>query len=115
MRTKILLGVMMAGLGLGGVALFSSVAQAQAKNLKVLPKDITKDELKALMKNNIAKALGVTCDHCHDIDDMSKDTEKKEIARAMMKMTSEINTKNFKGKNRVTCLTCHNGDIKPKE
>ena len=57
---------------------------------------------------------GVECDYCHDLDDMAKDTDRKHAARRMMKMVGEINKKHFKGKPRVRCVTCHNGNKKPK-
>ena len=50
-----------------------------------------------------------------DTDDFAKDTEKKEIARAMMKMTGEINKTYFKGEQRMGCISCHNGAEEPKK
>lgn len=88
------------------------------KNLQVLPKTISKDELKALMKAQ-AKALDVECDHCHNVPNMdSDDNPNKKIARDMMKMTLEINQKWLKGikdadKHQVTCGTCHRGHESP--
>ena len=100
--------------GLGGVAL------ADFKNLQVLPKTMSKDELKALMKAQ-AKALGVECDYCHDVPDMASDkNQKKLVARKMMQMTNDINDKWLKGmkdadKNKVTCGSCHQGhELPPK-
>ncbi len=88
----------------------------QAKSLKILPKDITKDEIKTVMKKQ-ADALGVDCDHCHAVPEMDKDTEKKARAREMMRMVAEVNAKYFKGKAKVGCITCHRGkdepDVKP--
>jgi hypothetical protein len=88
------------------------------KNLQVLPKTTTKDQVKALMKEQ-SKALGVECDFCHDVPDMASDAnEKKKISREMMKMTAEINgrwLKAMKGaeKHPVTCGTCHRGNDEP--
>ena len=88
------------------------------KNLQVLPKTTTKDEIKQLMKAQ-AKALDVECDHCHNVPDMaSDDNPNKKIAREMMKMTAEINAKWIKQlknaeKNQVTCGTCHRGHEEP--
>jgi len=88
------------------------------KNLQVLPKSSSKDQLKAIMKEQ-SKALGVECDFCHDVPDMASDAnEKKKISREMMKMTAEINGKWLKGikgaeKNQVTCGTCHRGKDEP--
>ena len=86
----------------------------EAKNLQVLPKDMPKAEIKKYMKKQ-ASSLGVQCEHCHDTDDYSKDTEKKTEARAMMKMTIQINKDFFKGEKKVDCLTCHNGNKEPKK
>lgn len=84
------------------------------KNLQVLKKDISKDELKAVMKAQ-AKALGVDCDHCHDMPDADKDTKNKKIARDMMRMTEEVNARFLKAYDtRVTCDTCHRGKEKPE-
>jgi bifunctional DNA-binding transcriptional regulator/antitoxin component of YhaV-PrlF toxin-antitoxin module len=101
-------------------ALFSSgIALADGlKNLQVLPKTLTKDEIKPIMRAQ-SKALGVECDYCHDVPDMASDKlENKKTARQMMKMTMEINDKWLKGlkdadKNKVTCGTCHNGKEQP--
>ena len=88
------------------------------KNLQILPKNITKDQLKALMKQQ-SKDLGVECDFCHEVPDMASDKNKnKEIARQMLKMTFEINDKWLKGmkdadKHKVTCGTCHRGKDEP--
>ena len=88
------------------------------KNLQVLPKTISKDELKAIMKAQ-AKSLDVECDHCHNVPDMaSDDNANKKIARDMMKMTAEINAKWIKPlknseKHQVTCGTCHRGHDEP--
>lgn len=91
-------------------------------NLKVLPKDISDDELKAVMRDFNA-ALGVKCSHCHapgadgKIDFASDANAKKNVARDMMKMTRSINKKHFDTKNpadfKVNCMTCHNGKADP--
>src|SRR5262245_36965662 len=79
------------------VAAMGGVAAAEWKNVQVLPKTISKDDLKALMKAQ-SKALGVECDYCHDVPDMASDkNEKKQIARKMMQMQNEINDKWIKG------------------
>jgi hypothetical protein len=86
----------------------------QFKDLQVLPKSITKDELKAIMKAQ-SKALGVDCDHCHEMPEAEKDTKNKKIAREMMKMTKDINSKWLKkSDDKVVCGTCHNGHEKPE-
>lgn len=102
--------------------------EERAKNLKVLPKDISHDDLMKEMRS-YNKALGVKCDFCHSrrtdnpqkLDFVSDDKEEKETAREMLKMTMRINKKYFKsGKDEkgmqvmtVTCYTCHNGQKEP--
>ena len=117
MRKSLFIGAILSGVLMTAIAFLqphtASAGDPGGKNLKVLPKEMGKPEIKKLMKG-IADSLGVQCDFCHDTDDMAKDTEHKEIARAMMKMTAEINKTNFKGKQRVTCMTCHNGKKEPK-
>ena len=102
--------------------------EERAKNLKVLPKNISHEELEKEMRS-FNKALGVKCDFCHvrqtdnpkKLDFASDDKEEKETARDMLRMTMRINKKYFKsGKNEqgeqmmtVTCYTCHNGQKEP--
>jgi hypothetical protein len=104
------------------LSLFALTAGADPlKNLQVLPKDSTKDQVKQIMRAQ-AKALDVECDYCHDVPDMASDANpNKKIAREMMKMTIEINGR-LKGmkdlkdveKHTVTCNTCHRGAAEPK-
>ncbi|HEX7366257.1 MAG TPA: c-type cytochrome [Pelobium sp.] len=99
----------------------------QAKNLKVLPKDISHEELKKVM-SDFKTALGVKCDFCHakskadatKLDFASDEKEEKLIARDMMRMTYKINKKYFKhheGDDNVAaiqCVTCHRGNKEPE-
>ncbi|WP_218620393.1 c-type cytochrome [Flavobacterium sp. I3-2] len=87
------------------------------KNLKVLPQNISKDSLMGLMKS-YNKALGVKCNHCHSKDKSADDVYAKEITRHMIKMTNELNEKEFnpigeKYKNAINCATCHRGSTSP--
>jgi len=97
------------------------------KNLKVLPKNTTKQQMDSVMKS-FTVALGVKCNFCHIYDNGQKamnfasdENKHKGIARDMMKMTSKINDKYFDVKNasrleadlEVTCYTCHNGKAHP--
>lgn len=102
--------------------------EERAKNLKVLPKNISHEDLEKEMRG-YNKALGVKCDFCHarqtdnpkKLDFASDEKEEKETARDMLKMTMRINKKYFKsGKDEqgvqvmtVTCYTCHNGQKEP--
>ena len=96
---------------------------APPQNLKVLPKDIARPALTAIMRGYTA-ALGVQCNHCH-VEDMaqraSDENPKKDIARKMIKMTMDINATYLQGvgdpalpdQPKVTCYTCHRGAVKP--
>jgi len=96
-------------------------------NLKVLPADTGKRELVSLMRE-FSSALGVRCNHCHVGEDPSSlegydfasdEPEHKKVARAMMKMTNEINDKLLPATGRrspvrVRCVTCHHGIEHPE-
>ena len=88
------------------------------KNLQVLPKDMPRNQVTAIMRQ-FAMALGVRCEHCHaeapaaaapaaadtgagrggrggggpQLDYSLDDKETKKIAREMMKMVNDINGK----------------------
>jgi len=97
---------------------------SQWENLKVLPQDISGEELKGLMRG-YNTALGVKCNHCHAPNaegkmDFASDAKKeKEFARHMITMTKDLNEKHFNydetDKEKVSCFTCHQGNIKPKK
>lgn len=96
---------------------FGKLSDDGFKNLKILPKDISKDSLMTLMKG-YNKALGVKCNHCHTMDKSSDEKHEKDIARHMIKLTNEINAKEFapvgeQYKNAIDCATCHRGSTKP--
>src|SRR5262245_58905427 len=111
MKRLLLVGALL--LGAGALALPAQATPGE--NLKVLPAGMDKKEIKPIMKQ-WAKALGVECDHCHSDEGAAIDTEKKEIARTMYKMVQSINAKYFKkGDAKVSCVTCHQGDVKPKK
>ena len=101
------------------------------KNLKILPKDISKDQLHKVM-HGFNDALGVKCNFCHAPskdtaikwpDFASDEKPEKNIAREMMKMTVKINKKFFGVKHpvfgeesmQVSCVTCHHGEAHPEE
>jgi photosynthetic reaction center cytochrome c subunit len=102
-------------------------APAPFKNLQVLPKDIPRPELTQIMQA-INAALGVQCAYCHNFvapgnpaNDMASDEKTpKLVARVMMQMTSDINSRlaaNIKKPadqlTRVGCATCHRGAAIP--
>ena len=82
------------------------------KNIKVL-NDMPADQMGKVM-NLMAASLGVKCSFCHVEGDFSKDgKEEKDSARAMLKMTFDINKNSFRGRPEITCNTCHNGRSHP--
>jgi Photosynthetic reaction centre cytochrome C subunit len=101
------------------------------KNLKVLPKHISHEDLDKVM-DSWKTALGVHCNFCHapsadssshHLDFASDAKPEKNIARHMYKMTGKINKKYFsfakddKGASIavVSCVTCHRGSPHPDE
>ena len=96
------------------------------KNLKVLPKDISRADLLANMKF-FSQSLGVRCTYCHvgeegkplsTFDFASDAKDHKNIARAMMAMVAALNQKTLPTATglpdaKVTCFTCHRGATKP--
>ena len=92
---------------------------APPQNLQVLPKEMTRAEVTALMRTFTA-ALGIQCNHCHvgtPQERFKDDQPAKATARKMIKMVMEINEDPLgvkKGEpNKVTCYTCHRGAVKP--
>lgn len=113
---------------IASTAFTPSPKQGGWKNLKVLPQDISKDSLMAIM-DYYKGALGVKCGFCHAPDsatgkmNFASDAKpEKETTRYMMKMTMDINKNffNFNNSSRpdtiqaVTCYTCHHGDPHPE-
>jgi len=99
-------------------------------NLKVLPKDMTGEQIHDLMQT-WAGQLGAKCTSCHVVDktktspdgkpvlDFASDRkEEKETARKMFEMTEKINAdyiaKIDSSGDPVTCGTCHRGHLGPE-
>ena len=98
------------------------------KNLKVLPKNINKEQLDSVM-HHFTGSLGVKCTYCHIRNEETKtwdfasdENKHKLAAREMMKMMDKINDKYFdvtgakhdlNAKLMVTCYTCHHGATEP--
>jgi tetratricopeptide (TPR) repeat protein len=114
--------------GIAGAAwlLFAGAAFAQEapKNLQVLPKDWTRPQVVQVMQN-FTTALSVGCDFCHAIappDFASDEKKEKVMARAMMKITQDLNARLPKDFNKeatdvtqIGCITCHRGVPVPKQ
>ena len=114
-----------------GISIAATSPDAGHKNnLKVLPKDISHDDLEKVM-HGFNNALGVRCNFCHaasaadpkKLDFASDAKPEKEQARDMMRMTMKINKKFFEAKSpnlldtamAISCKTCHHGNPHPKE
>ena len=94
-------------------------------NLKVLPKDLTGEQVHEIM-HHWTGALGVECSYCHakndatgHLDFPSDANPMKDRARVMVKMTMAIDHEYLsqltdpKPEHEVMCGTCHRGMAKP--
>ena len=99
-------------------------------NLKVLPKDISEEQLSMVM-DAFKVSLGVKCSFCHalaadssqgkHLDFASDAKEEKSRAREMMQMTHYLNATYFNEAHstqpdtihEVMCYTCHRGKPEP--
>jgi hypothetical protein len=116
-----------------GAAAQEPPAPAGPKNLKVLPKNWTLPQVRALMQT-FNLSLGVECSYCHAPDpaapapapggaprlDYTVDTkDEKDIARTMIRMLMVVNGDYLKNvgdpgtPEKVTCYTCHAGAAVP--
>jgi hypothetical protein len=127
--------------GLAALVIVASPVSAQIperfENLQVLPRDIPRDTLVAMMRRFTA-ALGVRCTFCHverpgaaaapaaggggglNLNFASDSLDNKKAARVMLRMVDSINTRYLASiPNRddpptnVSCITCHRGMPKP--
>jgi len=127
-KTSIIL--IIAAITIFGIAATTPPDPPKPKNLKILPKDISHEDLEKVM-HGFNDALGVHCDFCHAKskdpnqkwpDFPSDEKPEKNIARKMMKMTAKINKKYFSfEKNEqgekidaVKCGICHHGSPHPE-
>ncbi|MBS1598838.1 MAG: c-type cytochrome [Bacteroidetes bacterium] len=117
--------------GLTGICIAATSPGAKDngyKNLKVLPKNISKKKLQEIMIDDFEDGLGVNCGFCHaeqkgshKLDYASDEKPEKEIARVMMRMTGKLNKNYFQTGHAmigdstliVTCSTCHRGQPRP--
>jgi hypothetical protein len=123
----ILTGLVAAG-ALSVTAIGPSQPVNDYTNLQVLPKDISPKALQHIMVDEFQDGLGVGCNFCHaqekgslHLDYASDEKPEKEIARAMMRMTMDINKKYFEVEHpligdslmTISCSTCHHGTAHP--
>ena len=116
---------------LGAALLWAGPSSAQFPdkftNLKVLPKEISRQELQSTMRG-FSFALGVRCEYCHvqkgsaqklEMDFAADDKEPKKTARLMLEMVGGINRDYLAKLTTKTpveahCVTCHHGLAKPR-
>jgi len=107
----------------------AAVRQQQAnapRNLRVLPKTLTRDSVVHIMRFEVASGLGVSCNFCHagtddSMDFASDEKQTKRTAREMMRMLSRINGElltEIPGRGTppiaMQCITCHRGATRPQ-
>ncbi len=108
--------------------IFTKKTALRYKNLKILPKDINKQQMDSVMRH-FSASLGVKCGYCHSynqeqksMDFVSDAKKEKNIARDMWRMNAKLNRKYFDIKDskasgaklEVTCFTCHHGVKDPE-
>ena len=114
---KKLIPTFLAGLGLLAASAF---AAPEHKNLQILPKDISKDDLKKTM-DGFAEQLGVKCTFCHVAEQFEKDDRPhKADARRMLRLVNDMKAKkaDYFGPRMkeaiITCGLCHRGKAEPE-
>jgi hypothetical protein len=128
---KIIVLFCLAGFSLMGI-LAAKPHQAdkpEYKNLKVLSKNISDDDMDFVMQS-FSVNLGANCLFCHpgkqtgtefSIDYVTDVLQNKRIARDMLKMTIKLNKKYFNTtltglmntRGKIWCKTCHQGSPVP--
>jgi outer membrane lipoprotein-sorting protein len=93
------------------------MAEQVFKNVQVL-KGIPVNEFMGTM-GIFSAALGMSCEDCHAAGDAdwsvyAKDSPRKQMARVMVTMMATINKTHFRGRQVVTCYTCHRGSARPR-
>ena len=123
----------LAAVALGVIFVFPSLSEAQIPteftNLRVLPEDITPDDLLNVMRG-FSLELGVRCQYCHvggdgisfeGVEFPSDDDPDKRKARFMLRMVNNLNNnvlplipERDEPSVEITCKTCHRGAPKPR-
>lgn len=88
-------------------------------NIKLF-KNVTAERMLGIMNEQWSKALGVGCNHCHNVNKWSDEAKNdKQLARDMAAMTNKINKellqtmKGLDEKSSINCTSCHNGRKHP--
>lgn len=90
------------------------------RNVKMMG-DVPAGRLLSIMDMGYGNSLGVSCDHCHVVDQWdSEQKPQKQVARDMAAMAARINRELLpavqglrSGRPTVNCTTCHRGEVKP--
>ena len=92
------------------------MAEDVYKNIQVL-RGLPENQFLATM-GFFAASLNESCEFCHKSEASweayAEDNDKKQTARRMILMVTNINKANFGGQRMVTCFTCHRGSINPQ-
>jgi hypothetical protein len=135
LNTKAIAMALVGGVLIAGTYAFSPAPTTtehgdHENNLKVLPKDISHEDLMDVM-HSFEVALNFNCGDCHTHSatdpgkmDFAADTKNKTTAIGMMKMVQAMDSTYFGGKGdfktnyltsqfKVTCISCHNGHDEP--
>ena len=95
-------------------------AAPEHKNLQVIDKNISKDDLKKTMEG-FAAQLGVKCQFCHVDEQYEKDDKKqKNDARKMIKLVLEMKARKLEffkttvKESAIQCSMCHRGKPQPE-
>ncbi len=88
-------------------------------NIKLF-KNLSAERMLNVMNEGWSKALGVGCNHCHNVNKWSDEAKSdKQLARDMAAMTNKINKellqtmKGLDDKSSINCTSCHNGRKHP--
>lgn len=97
-------------------------AEQVFKNIKIF-KGRPAEQLLGIMENGWSKNLGVSCGHCHNINDFaSEEKPDHAVAGQMVAMVGKINDEllatmpayaSKERKPRIGCSTCHRGEAHP--
>jgi photosynthetic reaction center cytochrome c subunit len=93
------------------------MAEEVFKNVQVL-RGIPVNEFMGTM-GIFSAALGMSCEDCHRSGDSSwenyaAESPRKQMARSMVTMMAAINKTHFRGRQAITCFSCHRGADRPK-
>lgn len=99
-----------------GAAQTQMLAENTFRNITAL-RGIPADEFMGTM-GIFSAATGLNCFDCHidkgTPEGFAEETPRKQMARRMVAMMTEINKENFGGRQVVTCFTCHRGSNQPR-